>query len=94
MLCKCKLRKEKTRDSIKLIQSIGVQVYMSIIDLPDIKMYWSEDNLFGGFPIANVMCRFCFEKLSQYFHVADRTGYNRNYPNLDKLHLAELFLIA
>ena len=52
-------------------------------------MYWSEDNLFGGFPIANVMCRSRFEKLSQYFHVADRTGYDRNDPNRDKLHLVQ-----
>ena len=57
---------------IRLIRLIGMRVYRSIIDLSDIKMYWSEDNLFGGFPIDNAMCCFCFEKLSQYFHVADR----------------------
>ena len=65
MLRKCKLRKEKTRDSMKLIRLIrfiGMRVYTSIIYLLDIKM--SKDNLFGGFPIANVMCCFCFEKLS------------------------------
>ena len=74
-------------DSTEIRVFIGMRVYMSIIDLPDIKMYWSEDNLYGGFPIANVMCRSRFEKLSQYFHVADRTGYDRNDPNRDKLHL-------
>ena len=46
---------------------IGMRVYMSIIDLPDIKMYWSEDNLFGGFPIANVMCRSRFESYRSTF---------------------------
>ena len=39
------------------------------------------------FPVANVMCRFRFETLSQYFDVTDRTGYDRNDPNRCKLHL-------
>ena len=38
-------------DSKEILVIIGMWVYMSIIVLPDIKMYWSEDNLFGGFPV-------------------------------------------
>ena len=65
---------------------------MSVIDLPDIKMYWSEDCLFGGLLIANVMSCSWFEKISQYFHVTDRTGYSYNDPNRDKRHLVrEIF---
>ena len=79
-------------DSSEIRAFIGIRVYMSVIDLPDIKMYWSEDCLFGGLPIANVMSRSRFEKISQYFHIADRTGYNHNDPNRDKLHLVREIL--
>ena len=72
---------------------LGIRIYMSVIDLPDIKMYWSEDLFFGGFPIANVMTRDRFEKLQQYFHVADRTGYDRTDPHRDKCHLVRPMLI-
>ena len=67
---------------------IGIGIYMSVVDLPDIKMYWSKDYLFGQFPIANVMTRDRFEKISQSdFHANDRTQYNRNDPNHDKIFL-------
>ena len=56
---------------------IGIRIYMSVVHLPDIKMYWSKDYLFGQFPIANIMTCDRFEKLSQYFHANDRTQYNR-----------------
>ena len=55
-------------------------------------MYWAEDTFFGRFAIANVMTRDRFEKLSQYFHVADRTGYNRADPNRDQCHLVRPIL--
>ena len=71
---------------------------MSVTDLPDIKMYWSKDWLFGGLPIANVMSSLRFEKIYQYYHIADRTGYNHcnhNDPNRDKLHLVrEIFRLC
>ena len=54
---------------------------MSVIDLPDIKMYWSGNLFNGGFTIANVMTRDRFEKLQQSFHVADSTGYDGMDPN-------------
>ena len=66
---------------------IGIRIYMSVVDLPDIKMYWSKDYLFGQFPIANVMTHDRFEKISQYFHANDCTQYNRNDPNHDKIFL-------
>ena len=60
---------------------------MSVTDLPDMKMFWSKDLFFGRFALANVMCHSRFERLSQYFHVADRSNYNQVDPNHDKLHL-------
>ena len=73
---------------------LGIRIYMSVIDLLDIKMYWSGDLFFGGFTIANVMTRDRFEKLQQYFHVSDCTGYmyDRTDPNRDKCHLVRPML--
>ena len=66
---------------------IGMRIYMSIVNLPNMKMYWSEDQFFGTFGIANVMTRGRFDKLCQYFHVNDQTGYDHRDPNRDKLQL-------
>ena len=38
------------------------------------------------------MSRSRFEKIYQYFHIADRTGCNHNDPNRDKLHLVREIL--
>ena len=51
------------------------------------KMYWSEDQFFGNFGIADVMTRGRFDKLCQCFHVNDRTGYDSQDPDRDKLQL-------
>ena len=82
--------KPTTSDEIRAY--LGIRIYMSVIDLPDIKMYWSGDSFFGGFTIANVMTRDRFEKLQQYFHAVDRTGYDRMDPNRDKCHLVRPML--
>ena len=83
--------KPTTSDEIRAY--LGIRIYMSVIDLPDIKMYWSGDLFFGGFTtIANIMTWDRFEKLQQYFHVADGTGYDRMDPNRDKCHLVRPML--
>ena len=38
------------------------------------------------------MSRSRFEKISQYFHIANRTGYNHDDPNWDELHLVREIL--
>ena len=65
---------------------------MSIVNLPNMKMYWSEDQFFGSFNIADVMTRGRFHKLCQYFHVNDQTGYDRRDPNRGKLQLVRSIL--
>ena len=61
-------------DAKEIHAFIGMRIYMSIVNLPSMKMYWSEDQFFGNFGIADVMIRGRFDKLCQYFHVNDRTG--------------------
>ena len=53
----------KPTTSDEICAYLGIRIYMSVIDLPDIKMYWSGDLFFGGFTIANIMTRDRFEKL-------------------------------
>ena len=74
-------------DAKEIRAFIGMRIYMSIVNLPNMKMYWSEDQFFGNFGIADVMTRGRFDKLCQYFHVNDQTGYDRQDPNRDKLQL-------
>ena len=79
-------------DAKEIHSFIGMRIYMSIVNLPSMKMYWSEDQFFGDFGIADVMTRGRFDKLCQYFHVNDRTGYDRRDPNRDKLQLVRSVL--
>ena len=64
---------------------------MSIVNLPNMKMYWSEDQFFGNFGIADVMTRGGFDKLCQYFHVNDQTGYDHLDPNRENFSWYDLF---
>ena len=64
-----------------------IGVYMSTVDLPDIKLYRSKDEFYGNFIVGEVLPGDRFEKISQYFYVSDATGYDRNDPCHDKLHL-------
>ena len=66
---------------------VGLRIFMSLVDLPEIKMYWSQDKFYGDFAIAEIMTRDRFEKLSQYIHAHDRTGYDKQDAGRDKLHL-------
>ena len=79
-------------DTKEIRAFIGMRIYMSIVNLPNMKMYWCEDQFFGNFGIADVMTRGRFDKLCQYFHVNDRTGYDRRDPNRDKLQLVQSVL--
>ena len=66
---------------------LGIHIYMSIVQLPSYKSYWSSDHLFGNFPIKHFMTRSRFEKILQYFHTTDSTqNPRRGLPGHDKLH--------
>ena len=84
--------KWKPTTSDEICAYLGIRIYMSVIDLPDIKKYWSGDFFFGGFTISNVMTQDRFEKLQQYFYVADGTGYDRTDLSRDKCHLVRPML--
>ena len=68
---------------------IGMRIYMSIVNLLNMKMHWSENQFFGNFGIVDVMTRGRFDKLCQYFHVNGWTGYDHQDPNRDKLQLVQ-----
>ena len=68
-------------DEIKAF--LGIRMYMSIVNLPQTDMYWSQDPVFGNLFIRHVMQRNRFDKISQYFHVADISS---NPPRGNPLH--------
>ncbi|MCG8074811.1 MAG: hypothetical protein JAY75_01030 [Candidatus Thiodiazotropha taylori] len=79
----------------EMLAWLGMRVYMSILQLPQTAMYWSTDSLFGNLNIRRVMKRDRFDKISQYFHLADRRrNPQQGQPGHDKLHLVRPVLQA
>ena len=69
-------------------------MYMSIVKLPETRIYWARDNLLGNFGICTVMTRDQFDKISQYFHNNDRISIplNARGKEIDKLYLIRCVL--
>eukprot|EP00112_Aurelia_sp_Birch-Aquarium-sp1_P021273 Seg5684.2 transcript_id=Seg5684.2/GoldUCD/mRNA.D3Y31 product="PiggyBac transposable element-derived protein 4" protein_id=Seg5684.2/GoldUCD/D3Y31 len=66
----------------------GIRLFMAIKNLPETKMYWSDDVIFGGDRVKLIMPRNRFDKISQYLHVNDRSKMpGRDDPDFDKLFL-------
>eukprot|EP00062_Callorhinchus_milii_P007407 gi/632948985/ref/XP_007889898.1/ PREDICTED: piggyBac transposable element-derived protein 4-like isoform X2 [Callorhinchus milii] len=67
---------------------IGLNVLMGINQLPNYKLYWSRDNLFGNDGVKSIMTCNRYEKLTEYFHVSDRlydtSGHDSNFDALYK----------
>lgn len=73
-----------TADEIRAY--IGFLIVMGIVQLPNQDMYWTTDELFVSTTISQRIPRNRFEKISQYFHVADVTkNPPKNQPGHDKL---------
>ncbi|XP_033726264.1 piggyBac transposable element-derived protein 4-like [Pecten maximus] len=71
---------------------VGIHILMSILDLPNYKLYWSQDWLFKT-SLPCIMTRPRFEKLLQYFHLSDSTTViPRGQPGHDKLHHIRSFM--
>ena len=72
-------------DHNEMEQYIGLLVMMSIIKLPQIRMYWAKETRLPC--IADVMSINRFEKIKQFFHCNDN---EKNLPptddNFDKLY--------
>ncbi len=50
---------------------LGLRVYMSVISLPNLAMYWSNESIFCNQFVHNIMTQERFVKISEYFHAAD-----------------------
>ena len=66
---------------------LGLLVATSILYMPQTAMFWSTDPLFGNLQMQKVMRRDRFDKISQYFHLNDRTqNLPRDNPGWDKIY--------
>ena len=71
----------------------GIRLFMAIKKLPETKMYWSDDAIFGGERVKLIMPRNRFDKISQYLHANDRSKMpGRDDPDFDKLFLVRPIL--
>lgn len=50
---------------------VGVHMLMSIVDMPNYKLYWSQDWIVNFPPIKNILPRRRYESLCKYLHCND-----------------------
>eukprot|EP00112_Aurelia_sp_Birch-Aquarium-sp1_P011536 Seg2424.5 transcript_id=Seg2424.5/GoldUCD/mRNA.D3Y31 product="PiggyBac transposable element-derived protein 4" protein_id=Seg2424.5/GoldUCD/D3Y31 len=80
------LWKETTPEEIKAY--IVIRLFIAIKKLPETKMYRSDDNVFGGEKVKQILPRKRFDKLSQYLDVNDRSKMpDKDHADFDKLFL-------
>ena len=85
--------RETTPDGIKVF--LGLRIYVSIVNLPEMKMYWSTDSAFGNFFPAKVTNRDRFDKLCQYFNAnKSKMEMNANGKPVTGCLLLGLFLTS
>ena len=73
---------------------VGIRMYMSIVKLPETRIYWAKDIFFGNFGICTVMMSDRFDKISQYFYTNDPSSIPLNAPGkpIDKQYLVRRVL--
>ena len=74
-------------DENEIEQYFGILPLMSVIKLPQVRMYWSEETRI--LRIADMMSINCFEKVRQYFHCND----NSSCPSKSRQNYDELFKV-
>ena len=71
-------------DENQIEQYFGILLLMSVIKLPQVRMYWSEGTRIRG--IADMISINRFEKIRQYFHCNDNSSCpSKSDQNYDKL---------
>jgi hypothetical protein len=71
-------------------QAIGILMYMSIVSMPNIRLFWR--NSLRNNMVADVMSRDRFLMIVSYFHLSDSSLQpGRDSPAYDRLFKVELF---
>ena len=66
---------------------VAILMFMGVCELPNYRLYWSEDMCFNQQFVSQIMTRNRYEELSRYIHIADRTlNPPRNEDGHDVLH--------
>jgi len=77
--------KPTTVEEIKTF--ITIHILMGIHTLPDLRHYWSSDNLLGVPAVANLINKTWFKKLTENVHCNDNTkAVPRGEAGYDRLH--------
>ena len=66
---------------------IAIHILMGIHTLPELRNYWSSDNLLGVRAVANLVTKTRFKKLTENIHCNDNTkAVSRGEAGCDRLH--------
>lgn len=68
---------------------IYINIMFGLIQLPEMRMYWSEDPMFRIAAVADALGRQRFQKIHQYLHLNDNT----QQPDRDSPHHDPLFKV-
>ncbi|KAJ8957329.1 hypothetical protein NQ314_006579 [Rhamnusium bicolor] len=72
-------------------QYIGVTIYMSLVHLPNVRSFWSEE--LGFDKVKNTITCNRYEKIRQFLHFNNNeTMIPRNNPGYDRLHKIRPFI--
>jgi len=59
----------------EMLAYLGLHIAMGIVNLPNIKDFWSTEPILQHQWFGSIMCRDRFKQILRYFHCADQTGY-------------------
>lgn len=77
----------KPVSKVEIKAFVGIHIFMSIVQLPCYKLYWSTDSLYRIPSVSNIMTRDRFSKILQYFHCNDSlSNPPKGQDGHDKLH--------
>jgi len=59
----------------EILAYLGLHIAMGIVNLPNIKDFWSTEPILQHQWFGSIMCCDRFKQILHYFHCADQTGY-------------------
>ena len=58
-----------------MLANLGLHIAMGIVNLPNIRDFWSMEPIIQHRWFGSIMCHDRFKQILRYFHCADQSGY-------------------
>lgn len=72
-----------TKDEVNTF--IGILLIMGVVQLPKIRLYWSNNDMYANAHIKNALKRDCFLSILKFLHFADATTTARTEDRMYKI---------